>query len=575
MRGAYRPRGVGISQSLMMTRTQEVTPRKTEGAASASSRLESWIRRHFQLTAIAVLIVGLALRLREAWGTFLNPDEALHYFIANRNSWALAYQGSLTMAHPPLMVFVLHWWRILGTSEFMLRMPAVLAGTAFCWMLFQWLTMIFGRDVGMFGLLFSALLPAMVSLSAEVRQYEFLLLFQVSAAYFLELAFRDRSPAMLLVSAVFLYLAMLSHYSAFLFVAAFDVYSVWYLLRQFSARQFGRGMLVAWLVMQIGAVGISVILYVTQISKVKETAVAEQAVDTWLSRSYFHPGHGSWLLFVVARTFSVFQYIFEQAAVGDIATLIFVAGVIWLARGRIRPTHPGPSPRQIATFLVLPFVLNCVVALADLYPYGGTRHAAFLVIFALAGISLGIARIAAGRTGRAVALAVLIVLLCAFVRPRHPRYFTRAEHSREQMDRALAFIRTQIPVSDPIFADYETSLTLSYYLCAHKPVAYDDSIASFVVFHCDGRRIISTVPDQWTFLPDKFPGQWNELVRNGRLAPGETVWVGEAGWLTNLASGLQHQSPQFQGLQTYTFGPHIQFFKLTVGQAIPATAVSH
>ncbi len=546
----------------MMIRTQELMSGKTAGVASASSRLDNCSRRHFQLTAIVVLIVGLALRLREAWGTFLNPDEALHYFIANRNSWALAYQVSLTI----------------------------------------------GRDVGMFGLLFSALLPAMVSLSAEVRQYEFLLLFLVGAAFFLDLAFRNRSPGMLLVSAVFLYLAMLSHYSAFLFVAAFGVYSAWYLLRQFSARKFGRGMLVSWLVMQIGAVGIAVILYVTQISKVKETAVAEQAVDTWLSRSYFHPGHGSWLLFVVARTFSVFQYIFEQAAVGDIATLIFVAGVIWLARGRIRPTQPGPSPRQIATFLVLPFVLNCVVALADLYPYGGTRHAAFLVIFALAGISLGIARIAAGRTGRAVALAVLIVLLCAFVRPRHPRYFTRAEHSREQMDRALAFIRTQIPVSDPIFADYETSLTLSYYLCAHKPVAYDDSIASFVVFHCDGRRIISTVPDQWTFLPDKFPGQWNELVRNGhcdgrriistvpdqwtflpdkfpgqwnelvrngRLALGETVWVGEAGWLTNLASGLQHQSPQFQGLQTYTFGPHIQFFKLTVGQAIPATAVSH
>src|SRR5260370_2925945 len=110
---------------------------------------------------------------------------------------------------------------------------------------------------------------------------------------------------MLLVSAVFLYLAMLSHYSAFLFVAAFGVYSAWYLLRQFSARKFGRGMLVSWLVMQIGAVGIAVILYVTQISKVKETPVAEHAVATCLSRSYFHPGHGSRLLFLLPRTFRV------------------------------------------------------------------------------------------------------------------------------------------------------------------------------------------------------------------------------------------------------------------------------
>src|SRR5260370_40372834 len=167
----------------MMIRTQELMSGKTAGVASASSRLDNCSRRHFQLTAIVVLIVGLALRLREAWGTFLNPDEALHYFIANRNSWALAYQASLTMAHPPLMVFVLHWWRILGTSEFMLRMPAVLAGPAVCWVFFPWLTLIFAPAVGVFWLLFSPLLPAMVDFFAEVRPYECLPLFLIGSPF--------------------------------------------------------------------------------------------------------------------------------------------------------------------------------------------------------------------------------------------------------------------------------------------------------------------------------------------------------------------------------------------------------
>src|SRR5260370_13170290 len=153
----------------MMIRTQELMSGKTAGVASASSRLDNCSRRHFQLTAIVVLIVGLALRLREAWGTFLNPDEALHYFIANRNSWALAYQASLTMAHPPLMVFVLHWWRILGTSEFMLRMPAVLAGPPFFFIVFPCLTPIFSSDVGRFWPLLSCLLPPGEGYAADVH----------------------------------------------------------------------------------------------------------------------------------------------------------------------------------------------------------------------------------------------------------------------------------------------------------------------------------------------------------------------------------------------------------------------
>src|SRR5260370_33603069 len=90
----------------MMIRTQELMSGKTAGVASASSRLDNCSRRHFQLTAIVVLIVGLALRLREAWGTFLNPGEALHDFIANRDSWAVAYQAYLTITGAGALWFV-------------------------------------------------------------------------------------------------------------------------------------------------------------------------------------------------------------------------------------------------------------------------------------------------------------------------------------------------------------------------------------------------------------------------------------------------------------------------------------
>src|SRR5689334_3940533 len=101
------------------------------GAQSAPSNSRSWC--YFLLIA-----AGLVLRLRLAWLTFLNPDEALHYFLSHQPSLKLAYEASLTTAHPPLMILFLHYWCFLGRSEFVLRLPFVIAGTLFCWVMFLW-----------------------------------------------------------------------------------------------------------------------------------------------------------------------------------------------------------------------------------------------------------------------------------------------------------------------------------------------------------------------------------------------------------------------------------------------------
>ena len=149
-----------------------------------------------QVTAAAstIVAVGFLLRLYLAAGTFLNPDEALHFFIANQDSWSSAYHASLTMAHPPLLIFLLYWWRNFGTSEMLLRLPSVLLGTAFCSVFFRWLNKLFSPAVALSGLLFVALLAPMALLSSEVRQYELLLFFGMSAAYLMEMAFSNRTP---------------------------------------------------------------------------------------------------------------------------------------------------------------------------------------------------------------------------------------------------------------------------------------------------------------------------------------------------------------------------------------------
>ena len=549
---------------------QQMSPsqnvRLTVEPASGNSPIESWLEAHSDLAALAVVVLGLALRVRAARGTFLNPDEALHYFIANRASWALMYQASLTMAHPPLFFFLLYFWRHVGSSEFILRLPSVLAGTAFCWVFFKWMTGILGRAAAWIGLIFVIALPPMVTLSAEVRQYELLLLFAVSSAYFLEKALAQKSSSLMLASFVCLYLAMLSHYSGFLFAAAIGIYS---LLRVLD-RGITTNLRGAWIAGQMGTLGLGVALYLTHIAHIRGTIMAEGAFDTWLYKSYLHPGQNP-LLFVEARSFSVFQYLFGQRLIGDLAGLFFITGIVLLLRGNVWLPNSGPTIRQAAVLLIAPFAVNCAAALADAYPYGGTRHSVFLVIFAIAGVSLCFARVTQDRLTRGVAIATLIVLLCwAFPSIFHP-YIARADQSRAQMQKAIAFVREEIPASDPIFVDYESGLLLGHYLCAQRPISYDGSLPGFLVFQCGGHRIISTNHDLWFFTPQSFLSQWSNLIRSGQFNPGDTLWVSQAGFNVTLDDDLRKEFPDFHDLQTQAFGKNIRLFRITVGRPMPNT----
>jgi len=539
-----------------MAEAQQILREKLSGEDSRSA----WIETRSLALAAVVVLIGFIARLCTAWGTFLNPDEALHYFIANRGSFDAAYQASLTMAHPPLLIFLLYWLRSLGASEFLLRFPTVLCGTTFCWIFFLWLSKLLGRTVGLVGLIFVALLPPMVSLTAQVRQYGLLLLFLISGAYLLELAFERDSPALAACSSLCFYVAMLSHYSAFLFVASIGFYA----LLRFLQRKNSLANLLTWCIGQIGALALVVFLYVTHISKIKGTTMAEQAFDGWLRKSYFH--HGDNILnFLATRTFSIFQYMFGQLIIGDLIALLFVAGIVWLLRKK--PRYSVTAPSILAALIVVPFVLNYALALFDFYPYGGTRHCMYLAIFAIPAIALCVERIARENTLRAIVLAVGIVLLSAAFRTNHAPYIARADQNKAHMDRAMQFIRDQVP--GPILVDYESGIELGHYLCKQRQISYEISTSEFLVFTCDGRRIISTITDLWAFTPPTFLTTRDQLIRSGLVQSGERIWVIQAGWMVTLDDDLRKDFPEFHDLQTQRFGNNIRIFPVVLGNSVP------
>ena len=321
---------------------------------------------------------------------FLNPDEALHFRLANQLSLALAYKASLTAVHPPLLILLLYFWRALGTSELWLRLPSVLAGTAFCWVFYKWLTKAAGGLAGLIGLLFAALLLPIITLAAEVRQYPLLLAFLISALYFLDEAFAKNSARRMAFFALCLYLAMLFHYSAFLFAAALGIYA---LFRIFTERPPAK-LAAAWAASQVGGLALAVFLYKTHLSKLGagDSRTPLQGWMSYLQRSYFDPARDNPVKFLVTHSFGVFQYFFGQLAVGDVVGIAFLVGVALLLRGKRLPLgvetqKDRASSRRLGLFLLLPFAVAGAVSLARAlslrrhaprcipdYPRGGGRQ---------------------------------------------------------------------------------------------------------------------------------------------------------------------------------------------------------
>jgi len=548
-----------------------------------SQDAEHWFEANAQLPALLMTTLAFAVRLWAASGTFLNPDEALHFQLANQSSWAQAYRASLTSAHPPGLIFLLHYWRMLGSSELFLRLPSVMAGAAFCWICFLWVSKLFGRTAGWIAFVLLGFLPPLVELSAELRQYELLLLFIAASAYLLELAFEKDSPLWMLLSAVSLYLAMATHYSALLFAASLGIYAA----ARIIVGNVGRGAIAMWLAGQAGAAGFFLFLYRTHISQLHGNngeGTHLFAANSFLHSSYFYPGQENPLVFVAAKTGGVFQYIFGQLVVGDIAFLLFLAAIVILARrGRTKSSTGKISSWQLAVLLALPFVLNSAAGLAGRYPYGGNRHCVFLAMFAVAGISCVLASMVRGRTLRGVAVALVLAGVCVLLgKPRQP-YILRADQNREHMQQAIQAIEGQIRPSEIILADYESGLLLGHYLCAQNMISFDNSQAGFQKFTCSGRTVIAMHPEPMILTGENFLGYWQRFLKQWDLRAGERIWVFQAGWDVHLAEQLQLGSRAAQpgsagawmAHPVQVFGNSINLFALDTGESRSYPASKH
>jgi 4-amino-4-deoxy-L-arabinose transferase-like glycosyltransferase len=517
---------------------------------------------------------GLLVRLYFAGFLFLDPDEALHYWVSVQPSLAAAYHATLSTAHPPLFILLLHYWRALGHSEIVLRLPGVVAGLAFCWIVYRWVARIADEQVASIALLLLLFTPSLIWLSGEVRQYYLLLFFIAFALYCFERAVAEQSIRWMVGFTLALDFALATHYSSLLFALTVGLYA---LVRLGSVRA-NRKLLVACALGQLSALIEVGIFFKTHISLLKKSGLPQEIADTWLRKSIFHPGEDQLISFLTRDTVRFFRYFFGNGIVGALGLAAFVLGLFLVLRkmplgpvdvGAARegdrrtaskvPALPGLNPeKRIRVLLLLPFAVCAIAALVGIYPYGGTRHDIFLAPFAILGISVALSGWKIRAWIRSAAILLALALANIFPSPAGP-FIKPRDHAKSHMTDAIAVLRSTPPGS-VIFTDYEGGLVLGYYLCDHAAVQPVPPYQPLSRSSCGKLTVVSagpsgsTIGQQWRFQAGDFAEKVKEVKTLHGLSANKDLIVFRAGWsvssdveLLKTFQNLGCDSPQYFG----------------------------
>ncbi len=489
---------------------------------SGAPRIAAWFRVHAELAVLTVVLVGFVFQIVATRERSLSPDEALQVAMVNLPGLAGVYRNSQWNAHPPLFFLILHFWLRLGQSEFFLRLLPAIFGAAFLWFSRRWAGRLFGRTAGIMTLLVIAITPVLLPLSAEVRGYSLLLLLSASALAEFERAVEMRSPARMVAFSVLLYLAILTHYGALFITLSLFVYA---LARFWSSRLSGR-VLGMWAVFQVGAAALYLFLYVTQVSKLRGGPLEHHAMTVWLDTSYFRCDQEIAVLFVVRQTAAVFRYFFGSPVAAAVGFSLAAAGVVHLAIKR----------QTSVLLLVLPFLFGAAAGLLGLYPFGGTRHSAYLLPFAAAAIGVGVSAFSAWR--RWLVLLLFVALVALF---RGTALWSAPPQSLSTMNAAMDQLHGVVPAGSLLFTDSRTGVVLSYYLAPHELNTEIPGLDHF--WERDAGSYCLVRSPLWTPDPKSFGDEVERLIRVYRPPPGRRFWAIRSGWEYDVASALSRRFP--------------------------------
>jgi hypothetical protein len=474
------------------------------------------------IAALAVIALALALEISTMRERSFSADEALEFGLVNVPGPIEAWRRVLTNTHPPIFLFLLHFWMRLGRSEFFLRLLPLVMGGVCLWFVYRWAGRLLGRTAGFVALLVMASSSVFRQLSGEVRVYSCLLMLLAAALYQLEGALETRSSRKMLFFSLLLYLAILTHYAALFILGTVALYGSIRLWQSRAPRKLVR----IWVGFLAGAAGLCSTLYFTHLKELRGSAMEAQAMNTWLRAAYFHRDDERALSFITRQGLDMFHYFFGSLPGAAAALLLALGGVILLAARK----------RFSSILLATPLLLGASAGLLDFYPFGGTRHSIYLLPFVSAAIGALISVLAGKRGWTALPAAVVFVSLSGKAPAWDPECVSRAS-----MSAAVQQLKRSAPEGSVLFTDYRAGLLLSYYLGRDEPNSERRGLQDFWQMSPGGYCLIHS--SLWTPDPKSFSDEVERAIKVYRLSPGHRFWAVRSGGEYDLTLELARLHP--------------------------------
>jgi hypothetical protein len=281
-----------------------------------------------------------------------------------------------------------------------------------------------------------------------------------------------------------------------------------------------------------------------------------EAMTGWLRAYYFRAGESP-VVFLQRTTLDVFQYLFGSRPWGTVALFLFIAGVLGLlGAGLFR------KRRDLAAFgllLLLPFVFGMIGSLLDFYPYGGTRHSIYLILFATAGVSFVIATMVRQRLLPIFLLAALLIPYWHLHRLPDPQQMARKEQEKRLMTNAIAYLKTLVQPGELIFTDYQASILLAYYLGRDHPPPASRECGGVTEVQYGAYHF--AVVSGWSATAAQLMTGIDGWRKGCTSVPANSFWIFDAGWGLNLLDDLRQSAPRSITLGR-RFGETISLFRM-------------
>jgi uncharacterized membrane protein len=201
----------------------------------------SFIDRPF-VPILIIMIIGALLRFYKLSNPSIWLDEGHMVWIGLKPLHEIIPFVNVYELHPPLYYLFMHFWLKLGTSEFIIRLPSVLAGIAGIYAVYLMAKEAMGHRTALLAAALSSFSCFEILFCQEARMYPFLLLFTSLCIYHF---LRALNTGRLFNLAFFTISALLGIYTDYRIIFILISMAVWYLI---NIKEFGnrlKGLLIA------------------------------------------------------------------------------------------------------------------------------------------------------------------------------------------------------------------------------------------------------------------------------------------------------------------------------------------